>query len=622
MSSRQQTMSDMQVLRYAEAMLWDSLAIRPREPIVSWASHAVDLSYDITSHAAGLIELYPYQMAPLAASEQPGVNEITLMWGQRLGKSTTWKLSMLKRVTDGGLSGLIIYPSLELGLKTNRDTVLPLLRTLPAAKRDLAMPGSKKKDSYHLPSCRSVVYFIGGGAQAISYTANWGVIDEADYVKMEKSDEEGQNTNQVTALRIRMKTFADRLLWVVSSATTYGGIINENFKRGSREYWHLACLKCDAKHPSNQLAFPLGDGTYAGLQWDKDATGNVIADSIRYICPRCGHAHVYAEAAEMNERGGYIAENPHKTEHRSFQAGALSNPKLWTWLEIAEAQEAATDPDAKKYLANTIKGMPYKHTREGDISISITDVLESKRGAYSDDIPARLSLVCAGADQQKNGLAGAKYYPYTVRGWDEEGNSWQIASGIANNLEELSAVTSATYHGLPIALAMIDQGGFDNSQDMDLFIAAHANCWYYKGEDDRTLKGKAWAGSETNSKLILANALHYQGKLLDLLYGPPRPAGYKWCIMDDASQDYMEQMGSMRPNTRMRNGDAYVNWIATTRRDYFDAEKMALVALDVACYYIPPERFRFRNKPLFIRRELLAAIVRMKKLQAAPPAVS
>ena len=617
MSSQQQTRIDLQVLRYAEAMLWDSLAIRPREPIVSWATHAVDLSYDLTSHAAGTIELYPYQMEPLAASEQPGVTEITLMWGQRLGKSTIWKLSMLKRVADGGLSGLIIYPSLELGLKTNRDTVLPLLRTLPASKRDLAMPGGKKKDSYHLPSCRSVVYFIGGGAQAISYTANWGVIDEADFVKMEKSDEEGQNTNQLTALRIRMKTFPDRMLWAVSSPTSYGGLINENFKRGSREYWHLSCLQCGAMHPSNQLAFPRGDGTYAGLQWEKDPGGNVQADSIRYICPSCGHAHVYAQAAEMNVRGCYIAENQQKADHRSFQAGALANPKLWTWLEIAEAQEAATDPDAKKYLSNTIKGTPYKHTREGDISISITDVLESRRGAYSDDLQARLSLVCAGVDQQKSGLAGAKYYPYAVRGWDEDGNSWQLAAGIANNLDELHSVVTAKYRGQPIALAMIDQGGFDNSQDMDPFISIHANCWYYKGDDDRTLKGNAWIVSETNVKLILANALHYQGKLLDLLYGPPRPVGYRWAIMDDASRDYLEQMGSLRPNTRMRNGDAYVNWIATTRRDYFDAEKMAMVALDVACFYIPPERFRFRSKPLFIRREMLAAIIRMKKLQAA-----
>ena len=78
-----------------------------------------------------------------------------------------------------------------------------------------------------------------------------------------------------------------------------------------------------------------------------------------------------------------------------------------------------------------------------------------------------------------------------------------------------------------------------------------------------------------------------------------------------APAEYLQQLANVRPNTRMTkdaNGQAYHNWCATgsDRRDYFDAEKMCLAAMEIACHYFPPTSFRHGNKPLFIRREWLA----------------
>lgn len=606
------------IAQYAVAAMWDRLAVKPKAAIDKWVSNTIDLSYDATSAGVGKVTLYPYQIEPLRETEHPGTREVTLMWGQRLGKSTIWKFSLLKRLYDGGLSGLIVYPSMELGLKTNKDTVLPLLRTLPNLKADLAAIGGKKKDSYHLPSARSVLYFIGGGAQIVSYTANWGVLDEADFIKIDNADAEGQNVDQLRSLRLRMQTFPDRMLIACSSPTNYSGCIYQNWKSGSRGVWNMQCIECGALYPTNQLAFPKADGTYAGLQWQKNDAGDVIEDSIRWVCPSCGHEHTFADAEEMNRRGCYIHENGSRTDHRSFQAGALANPALWPWLQIAEAQEMSVDSDGRKFLANTIKGMPYKHVREGDLSISIPDVLASKKITYPADLSSRLSIVCAGIDQQSSGLGASKYYVYAVRGWDEQGNSWNLAAGIANSTEDLTQIIEASYFGMPIALALIDQGGFeDNAQRTDPIVRSHSNVLYYKGGDDHTnsLKGKRWRASDNQQKLILANAIAYQVKLLDLLYGAPRPNGYRWYIPEDASPSYLEQLGSMQPNNRLkvRNGDAFNNWTpSSTRHDYFDAEKMSLTALDVACRYIPAHRFKRGAAPLFIRAEILRAIALQK----------
>lgn len=609
---------DEYLLRYAVSAMWDRVAVKTRRPISEWVQETVDLGYDATSSAIGRIRLYPYQVEPLSATEAPDTQEITLMWGQRLGKSTVWKLSLLKRLYDGGLSGLIVYPSLELGLKTNKDTVLPLLRTLPNLKADLATIGARKKDSYHLPSARSVVYFVGGGAQLVSYTANWGVLDEADFIRLEKADAEGQNVNQLRSLKLRMQTFKDRMLIACSSPTSYGGIIYQAWKAGSRGVWHMSCLGCGAIYPSNQLAFPRADGSYAGLQWRKNDAGDVIEESIRWVCPSCGREHLFQDAEEMNAQGRYVHDNPDRLEHRSYQAGALANPALWSWLEIAEAQELAIDSDGKKFLANTIKGQPYKHVREGDISISIPDVLALKKAAYPADLPERLSVVCAGIDQQSSGLGASKYYVYAIRGWDEQGNSWSLAAGTANSIEELDEIVTATYQGMPVAVALVDAGGFsDNAQRTDPFVRNHQNVLYYKGGDDRTLSlhGVRWKPSDKQAGLILANAVAYQVRLLDLIYGAPRPSGYRWTIPEDASAAYLEQLAALQPNSRMKagNGEAFANWTPySIRHDYFDAEKMALCALDVACRYIPQHRFRRGAVPLFIRAEQLRQLALAK----------
>lgn len=594
---------------------------RPKErlPIVPWVQERVDLKYDATSAAAGKIELYPYQIEPLMETENPLCQQVTLEWAPRLGKSTIWKLSMLKRVADGGLSGLIIYPNMEMGVRTNKDTVQPLLMTLPEARKDLATRGGKMKDSYHIPSLQSVIYFLGGGSQVISYTANWCVVDEADRILIVKADAESQNTDQIKAVRMRMQTFKERMFIVCSSPTLFSGAIHEEYMRGSRGKWCLRCLNCGALSPTSQLAFPLGDGTFAGLQWEKDERGVIIAESIRWICPHCRHAHVEEQAKEMNQQGKYDHAVGSNIRHRSYHCGALGNPWIWSWLEIAERQELATNPDAKKDFANNVMGIPYKYTREGDASVSIEQAIRGKMVDYPKDLSERLAVVCAGVDQQRNELAGQKYFPWVVRGWDEEGNSWLLGSGTDNSIEALRSHLSMEYYGHRVMLAAIDQGGFDNAQDMDPFIREMDNCVYYKGEDDKTLKGRMWMPSQTQNRLFLAHAIRYQVKLLGLMYDPPRQNGYHWYLPVDASADYLTQIQNVGPNNRILkdgNGQLYQNWCATgtNRRDFFDAEKMVQVALDIVFNYAQPSAFAHKNKPKFLRLEVLNELRRQGKL--------
>jgi len=594
------------------------MMIREREPVCSWVESHVDLSVLPTTAASGLIRLYPYQRAVLEATES-GAEEITLMAGQRLGKSQCWQLSLVKRTRDSGCSALIVYPSLEMGRKVNADSLLPLIRTLPEASADLSRRGCVKQDSYHLPSLSSVIYFQGGGSQVIGLTCNTAVLDECDYVDVTNAQDDDRNTDQLRAIRLRLKTYRGRrLLFVVSSPSLENGIVYQNWKRGSMEIWNLRCLGCGELTPGNRLAhFRDADGTFAGLQWEKTEDGVIVPESIRWICPHCGRVHLESDAPEMNRLGAFVATRPDQTLHRSFQVGAMANPGLWTWLEIAQAQEDATDANGKKYLRNSVLGMPYKYVRDDSQEQGIEEALAQKR----QDMPEGTVPCCVivSVDQQSSMLAGSKYWVWIVRAWAENGDSWLIRSGVSHSFEDLRSVVSGKWCGMNPTLAIIDQGGFGNEDDTDILVSQVPWCVYWKGTDSRKIGGLQYAPSQSRRKLFLGSHLGYQVRLLECLYNPPRVGGERMHIPIEPDPEYLKQLSAVKPNYHMAkdgNGLAFQNWcvFGDARRDFFDAEKMALAGLDIACDRLPATAWVKGHIPTFMARRRLLEAARKKKI--------
>lgn len=590
------------------------------EDICAWVEDNVDLSFDKTAAANGKVKLYPYQKEALRATDDPTVQEVTLMWTQRLSKSFCWKASLLKHVHDGNCSSLILYPSAQMGERMNQDTVLPLLQTLPDAARDLSMRLNKTKDSYHIPSQGSVIYFAGSGTQIISYTANFCILDESDFIDLQNADDEQRNMSQLKALRIRMQSFKERKLIVCSSPTQYGGIVYQNWKRGSMGEWHMRCLNCGELFPTKQLAFYLDGDKWAGLQWKKDDNGTIIEDSIRWICPHCLHEHVYDDAWQMNEQGMYVHQRPNNLLHRSFQVGALANPSLWTWREIAQAQEDATDGDGKKFLCNSILSVPYKHVAEGDTSVSIEETNHRRQVDYPQDIDKKIVLVVAGIDRQASEIANSKYYVSVVRGFCDNGDSYLLSCGVDQTLDDVESRISNTYAGHKVALALIDNGGFETAEYQP-FVESHNNLFWYKGTSASKNDNKDWVASTNVKKLFTCNALGYQVKLLDRLYTTRRVDGNKWFLPINVDADYFQQLCNVQPARAMKdqNNFAFENWCSygANRRDYFDCEKMILCAVDIACSVMPAHMFETGRKPAFFVKEQLMKMARNKKIGKA-----
>lgn len=586
---------------------------RRKQDIVDFAQ-GIDLSYDQTSSATGKMVLRPYQVEPLRESDNPDCQQVTLMWSQRLGKSTIARISMMKRIADGeGFSGLMVMPSEVMASRAMEDTVKPLLCRIPSVRQDWAVRGNVKKDGIHLPSSNAVLYILGASNQIIGYTASWTYMDEIDFAQTVQQEAEQKNMDNIKALRLRMRTFRRRMMILCSSPTTAGGAINTEWKAGSQGVWNWRCLHCGELSPTDKFAFFHEDG-WRGLQWQKDDNGLIVPDSVVWICPHCGHVHHQEDATEMNRLGCYEHGKPMQVQHRSFQAGALAaSPDLWTWKELAECQENATDADGKKFLYNTCFSRPYVHRKENDLSIE--DSVTAKQSRFPDDMADRIAMVLGSADQQASIEGHHKYFTAVVRAWFDDGSSHMLESRTCNTLEELGSMMEARYFGHKVAMCLVDSGGFEIESDLLPFVRSKSYMFLYKGTSSSKIDGKDWVKSSTEAKMFLVSALTYQIRLLTEMYAT---TPNRWWLPEHPDPTYLQQLMAMRPNTRQTkdmNGMSFENWCANSeRKDFWDAEKMQMACFDIACSVFPATAFPAGHKPSAWVREQVLRLARRRKI--------
>lgn len=613
--------------------------LRPVEklPIIEWAEKHIDFSLDATNAYKGKLQLRKYQKEILEASDRSEVREIDVIGSQQTGKSLIWKLILLKQAYDGGLTSTIIYPNEQLALESNRDTLEPLMRAIPKLAKDLSKVRSKTNDSYHLQDCNSIIRFQGGGTQVISRTCRIGIMDEADFHNLpgigqgstSSPASETKNVDNVYALTARMATYRDSsLLYISSTPTTNNATITKRYNLSNQATFHLCCLHCGNLMPCTQLAFPQQDGSFAGLQWTKNEDGIVVPDSIVYRCSRCKHEHHYEEAPKMVEEGKYVSKVKDKEYHQGFRYNALCVPDVYTWTKIANAQEDNQTIDARQYFTNFIMAKPFTAGKYDLPKISEQwTKIQSHSKKMSD--PTIISAVYGAVDVQGYGQGG-NYFVVIIRGVDERGNSYLLHYGIAKSIQELSAIADAKYYDIPVTLGVVDHGGFDHKKsELENWVLSRKNWLWGKGDTQhKEAQLRGWAMSQNVPRLILHNKYNYQAILLDAIYTRINDTGdYYWTLpetfnvtednMNNEQKEYMTQIKSMQPAERKQNGDEYQNWApnSTDRHDYWDAEQMIQLMIDVSKRPPIPILWKKGNMPLFLRKELISEINRQNSLK-------
>lgn len=206
--------------------------------------------------------------------------------------------------------------------------------------------------------------------------------------------------------------------------------IDDRFRRGDQRYYYVCCLRCG--HPQT-LRWRRQDpdtGEITGIVWETEK-GNLVPDSVRYLCEKCSHPHINDDKTRLlsPENGAQWRPTaaPVAAHIRSYHLNALYSPvgmQSWSecvqrWLDAwDEENNRAKDLRKLQVFYNNVLGLPFELRGE---KLRFEAVSAHRRSVYRyGEIPNRwaseycsspvLLLTCA-VDVHKDNLAVA------VIGW-------------------------------------------------------------------------------------------------------------------------------------------------------------------------------------------------------------
>ena len=535
---------------------------------VEWIQQ-IDLTDDPSTAGDGCVKLDYYQVAPIAAQFDPAVRQVTIMAPEQTGKSFCWRLPMIYKIRWLPGTAWIVYESDEKAEDINRETLHPLLKAVPEIAAMLNR-NTMQNRRYQLPN-GAIVDFSGAGAAITSKAKRDGVADEVDTWPMPNAGKRQNLSNFKKRFRVAWATGAGCLV-KCSSPKGEDSIIGDEWQASDRGAWHLCCLGCGKR--------TIKSSRHDLVQWARHDNGDPISESIRVICPICRREHKETDAAEMNRRGGYVSKFPERIDNRGYQWGALACPRVFSWLDFAQAAQAggrAGDMASQVLFDNSFRGVPFQRRRALRAEL---DVLKKHEHAA----PPLDSLcgVLLGADTQ------AKGWYWTAVAVDTKKRLWLPPGGygLASSADELLAAWDAKYFGRLPVLGVIDEGGH-RKDDVDDIIKDRVGLFKYKGNPRIGVDWKI--NKKEDRRRILANPHTYRYRMLHRLY-QSEPTDSMWIgFPTDGVTSEFYDMISFRPNSKVKNGHRLENWQPAddTNDHWFDCLKMIETLLDFAKTEMP-----------------------------------
>ena len=603
----------------------------PYQDIISWCQNNVDFSQQISAQRNKLdFNLYPYQVPILKQwqNQKKVIKTIVVVAPQQTGKTNMFVDGILYNMVFNPCQSLIVYPNDDLAIATNQTKLKPLMKHIPVLKQQLDKPKSCKMDCYKFSNLIS--YFQGAGIKIVSRSCKIVVGDEVD------AWQPPPNVDPIADLKKRTRSYNSSICFLISTPTVKQGRIWKAFLKGSQGYWFLRCKGC------GQLTMRSCD--IKNLQFESDQNEQlnqrvVRSQSIRLICPQCGYQHVEADKNWMNVNGGFKHLIPQRlTTSPSFQIGALASqlPSL-SWSVIAEAQlEAGKRNDLQNQMNfdNSFRGLPYKRRQ-----IVKQDLQRIKDHCYQKNSQRLrtedIEFVYGAVDSM------GSYWRYGIFASDTKDNIHVLKIGEVNYLtlseEErtkhnavkkqeaqqlgikfepivtLEDVINASYCSFQPIVVGIDAHATYNYAEVQKFIKDNKKMIGYLGTKMTQTRYKP----SQKAKNWLVSATDYKVDTIYYLYSQKKRDGQYLFFYDDIEDQYVKQIGAVKPDPNSKYGHLPQNFTSQNREDHaFDCIKMGLWVRDICIEtLLKKERFAYAQSPRLRRRFSPQTVIALQKTE-------
>jgi phage terminase large subunit GpA-like protein len=262
----------------------------------------------------------------------------------------------------------------------------------------------------------------------------------------------------ISLIEERHKSFSDtrKLYFISTPEIKQTSNIEPIFLKGDQRKYHLPCKCCgeminlvwykNVEHLNNPV----------GVIFDRKSNGELISDSVRYRCQKCGETfdqtHVY-DCYENDDCQWIPTSKAISKIYRSYHISALYAPpgmynwKYYAqkWCEIHPRQEPVKVEELKTFI-NQCLGQTWEAKSK---SIRINEIMKNTFNYDINTIPIQLSkehgnggIVLITCAVDLNGLIDDARLDYEVRAWAESGSSYSIDHGSIGTFQRSKVVRS------------------------------------------------------------------------------------------------------------------------------------------------------------------------------------
>lgn len=224
----------------------------------------------------------------------------------------------------------------------------------------------------------------------------YGFIDDFDGVK--SFNVKSGSTRKMIEQRFAAFAKKMKLAYISSPELKETSNIEPVYLLGDQRKYHLPCPKCEKKIalfwtvPSEKY-----DGKTAGIKWDTNPDGTLIAETVRYQCQICGEDFDDKNKMELMRLGNWVpTAKPSEPGYYSYHISALyATNFMYDWThyvrDFMEAYPANKPPDQElvKTFYNLCLGETYSPP---SIEIKSTQLMANIRKYKIGIVPEKQSI--------------------------------------------------------------------------------------------------------------------------------------------------------------------------------------------------------------------------------------
>jgi hypothetical protein len=449
-------------------LVGNCFAPTPTEPGWEWASKHVWLDEKATATPG----FYDPTSTPWAKEWhilplQPETREVVIMKSSRSGASEAW-LNVLRWMPEHWPgNALFAINSRDKAKEVSKKRILPTLARTAGAQ----MPEGRDDLSTLLISLKNMDIVVSGSGSAGPFMEAWYrliILDELE------NHEQNQETTTYDRARSRQATVPDGKLVAMSKPELAGGIIDQNYIRGTQEKWMVPCPRCERRIELQTSFLKFSHCKDLASGWD---LARVLSETY-YQCQLCGgkienHEKRFMinegiwiptplEQRRRPQSGNNVAPEPGVRSFHISDLYSLFDAITWGFLakEYLTAYVIDANESRQKYFRTNHEGWPWEPKEQSlneDAILALRGGIVEERGdrrvvigtaferAWVDHEPHvplsfRPRLLTITGDKQKD------CYKYTVCAWKGDGQSFLIDYGTLRDDDHFLEMRNRPYY--------------------------------------------------------------------------------------------------------------------------------------------------------------------------------